>query len=250
MSFTDRFTNHAGAYAAGRPSYPPASIDAILAGFGDPSNLAVADLGAGTGISSRLFADRGAHVFAIEPNAAMRSAAEPDARIEWVDGTAESTTLADRSVDIVGAFQAWHWFDPTVATAEARRIVRPGGILAVVYNERDERDYFTLGYGDVVRRYSTDATEQRRAKALAHALGIDPAKTKREHFPNEQTLDRAALHERATSSSYLPRSGEAAKRMHAALDDLFGKFAVREAVVMHLVTIVVRVELSNDEQSR
>jgi len=244
MTFTDRFTTRAGAYVASRPSYPPASIDTILAGLGDPASLAVADLGAGTGIASRLIADHGPHVFAIEPNAAMRNAAQADPRLEWVDGTAERTTLAERSVDAVAAFQAWHWFDHSAATAEARRIVRPGGNLAVVYNERDERDPFTAAYGELVRRYANDATEGRRANALAHALGIDPARTTREEIRNKQTLDRAGAHARAESSSYLPQSGPAAAALHADIEALLDCFAVADAVEMHLITIVVRVELA------
>jgi SAM-dependent methyltransferase len=246
MSFTDRFTTRAGAYVASRPSYPLASIDAIFPGLGDPATLVVADLGAGTGISSRAIAERGPHVLAIEPNAAMRNAAQPDPRIEWIDGTAERTTLADRSVDTVTAFQSWHWVDHAAATAEAFRVVRPGGRLAVVYNERDERDPFTAAFGEIVRRYATDATEQRRANALADVLAIDPARTTREEFRNEQTLDRAGAHSRAESSSYLPQSGPAAASMHADIDVVLDRFAVSNAVAMHLVTIVVRVDLADE----
>jgi SAM-dependent methyltransferase len=245
MSSTERFTTRAGAYAASRPSYPSASIDAVLMGLGDPAALTVADLGAGTGISSRLIAGRGPHVFAIEPNAAMRAAATADGRIAWIDGTAERTTLADRSVDVVTAFQAWHWVDGPLATAEARRVVRPGGRLAVVYNERDERDPFTAAYGEIVRRYATDVTEQRRAAALTQALGIDPARTTRQEFGHEQTLDRAGVHARAESSSYLPQSGPAAAAMHAEIDALLDRFAVSASCELRLITIVVAVELSD-----
>lgn len=243
MSFTDRFTTRADAYVAGRPSYPPEAIDAIFAGFGDPSSLALADLGAGTGISSRLLADRGAHVFAIEPNAAMREAAQENANVEWIDGTAEHTTLPDASVDIIAAFQAWHWVDHPVAIDEARRIARPGGKLAVVYNERDENDPFTAGYGDIVRRHATEHTENRRANALAHALGFDPSRTTRRDFRNTHELDRKGVHKRAESTSYLPQSGDAAAALHADIDALLDRFSVTGSIAMHLATIVVRVDL-------
>jgi SAM-dependent methyltransferase len=242
--FTDRFTTRADAYVASRPSYPLEAIEALLAGLGDPATLSVADLGAGTGISSRLVAARGPRVFAIEPNAAMRDAAQPDPRVEWVGGTAEHTTLAARSVDVVTAFQAWHWFDAAAATAEARRIVRAGGRLAVVYNERDERDPFTAGYGEVVRRYATDRTEERRAIALASVLGIDPARTTRAEFRNRQSLDRPGVHARAASASYLPQSGPAATAMHADIDALLDRFAVSDAAEMHLVTTLALIKFS------
>ena len=90
---TTRFGARAQAYAAFRPSYPPAAIEAALDGLGDPNSLTIADVGAGTGISARLFSERGVSVIAIEPNARMREAAEQHSRVTWRDGTAEQTHL-------------------------------------------------------------------------------------------------------------------------------------------------------------
>ena len=242
MSFTERFSDLVGAYVAARPSYPVESIDILIEGLGDPAQLAVADLGAGTGISSRVIAARGPYVYAIEPNAKMRDAAAPDPRIEWVNGTAEATSLPDASVNVIAAFQAWHWVDHPAGVIEARRILRPHGRLAAVYNERDERDPFTAGYGSVVMKYATDATEQRRADALAGFTTIDPARTQRFDYVNIHQLDRAGLHKRAESSSYLPQTGEVAEAMHAEIDDLFTEWERDGQVNMHLVTMVVRVD--------
>ncbi|MGA2395929.1 MAG: methyltransferase domain-containing protein [Candidatus Lustribacter sp.] len=242
MNFTERFTERAGAYVAARPSYPPESIDVLIEGLGDPATLAVADLGAGTGISSRVIAARGPLVYAIEPNAKMREAAAADPGVRWVNGTAEATTLPAASVDVVAAFQAWHWVEHPAGVAEARRILRPGGRLAAVYNERDERDAFTAGYGEIVMKYATDATEQRRADALEAFAGIDPARTQRFEYVNIHQLDRDGLHKRAESSSYLPHTGEDSEAMHAELDDLFTEWERDERVNMHLVTLVVRVD--------
>jgi SAM-dependent methyltransferase len=250
MEPTERFTTRAGAYAASRPSYPPEAISVIIDGVGEPGKLAVADLGAGTGISARLIAAQGPHVYAVEPNAAMREAAAPDPHVTWVDGTAERTTLPAASVDIVSAFQAWHWFDRPAAVAEARRIVRPHGRLAVVYNERDESDAFTAGYGDIVRRYAKDQTERRRADALAHAFGVDPARTKRHDFVHVHDLDRAGVHGRADSSSYLPQSGPESDAMHRDIDALFDRFAAGGSIGMHLMTIVVLVDLASGSGTR
>ena len=241
MSFTDRFTTRAGAYVAGRPSYPPESIDVIIEGLGDPATLVVADLGAGTGISSRLIAGRGPRVLAVEPNATMRAAAEPDARVHWVDGTAEASTLEAASVDAAVAFQAWHWVDHPAGIAELRRIVRRGGRFAIVYNERDERDAFTAAFGDIVRRFAQDQTEARRADAIAAFAAVDPPRTRRFTFPNGQELDRDGVHQRARSSSYLPQTGAAATALHAALDALLDRH-VAPAYDMRLVTLVVRVD--------
>jgi len=242
VSFTDRFSGLATAYAAARPSYPVESVDVLFEGMGDPAQLAVVDLGAGTGISSRLIADRGPHVFALEPNAAMREAAKPDPRIDWIDGTAEATTLADASVDVVAAYQAWHWVDHPAGVAEARRILRPNGRMAVIYNERDERDPFTGGYGTIIAKYAVDATEERRFKAVRDFEAIDPARTKRFEYANIHHLDCAGLHKRAESSSYLPHEGPASEAMHAEIDMLFNRYERDKAIEMHLLTIVVRVD--------
>ena len=107
---TERFHDRADDYARSRPSYPEAAVAAILHGItADPPH--VADLGAGTGILSRLLADRGAVVTALEPNASMRDAAAPHPRVRWAAGTAEATGLPAGAFDAVTVAQAWHWFD-------------------------------------------------------------------------------------------------------------------------------------------
>ena len=242
MSHVDRFSGLVGDYVAARPSYPLESVDAIVAGLGDPASLVVADLGAGTGISSRLIASRGPRVLAIEPNAKMRDAADPDPRVVWVDGIAERTTLDAASVDAVAAFQAWHWVDHAAGVAEARRILRPGGRLAVAYNERDESDPFTAGFGDIVRRFSLDDTERKRARALEAVAAIDPARTRRFDFRNGHALDRGGIHRRASSSSYLPQTGDASLAMHAAIDDLLDAHDA-DAYDLRLVTSLVVVDV-------
>ena len=156
MKPTVRFGTRAKAYAAFRPSYPPGAIDAVLQGLGPPGELTIADIGAGTGISARLFAQRGASVIAIEPNAQMRGAADPDDRVQWRDGTGEATGLAGRSVDVAVACQAFPWFATPEALAELARIARRRA--AVLQYERDERDPFTRAYGEIVRAYATDDT--------------------------------------------------------------------------------------------
>jgi len=242
VTFTERFSDLATAYVAARPSYPVESVDVLIDGMGDPASLAVADLGAGTGISSRVIAARGPLVYAIEPNAKMRDAAAPDERVKWIDGTAEATTLPAASVDVVAAFQAWHWVDHPAGVAEARRILRPGGRLAAIYNERDESDPFTAAYGVAIMRYAIDDTEKRRADALAAFAAIDPARTQRFEYGNIHQLDRNGLHQRAESSSYLPQKNDAARAMHAELDALFDVYQKDGIVDMHLLTLVVRVE--------
>ncbi len=240
---TERFTGREQAYAANRPSYGDDVLAFVLEGLRGESGGAprVADLGAGTGISSRRLVAHGAHVLAIEPNAAMRASAEKD-HITWIDGTGEKTTLASASVDAATAFQAFHWFANDAALAEIVRIVRPGGSAALVLNERDRADPFTAAYGDIVRRYAEDDTEQRRQDSLAVFRRL-PGTCDDRFFPNAQTLDLAGLVGRTQSSSYLPRDGEKGERLVAEVGEVFARFAVDGRVTFAMTTEVLRVRL-------
>ncbi len=244
MVLTDRFTGHAAAYDAGRPTYAAQTIDLVFEGLGEPAHLSVADLGAGTGISSRMLAERGAAVFAVEPNAAMRSKAGSMRGVTWIDAGAEQTGLPDASVDIVTAFQAFHWFDRAATFAEIARIARPGGRAVAVVYERDEDDPFTASYGALVRRFATDETERLRAEAPAAFEQWNGWKSvKRTDLRGEHVLDAAALHERVRSTSYLPQGGAQFDALVEALRALFEAHAVAGRVRMALVTTVVVAQL-------
>ncbi len=247
MNPTERFSQRAQDYVAARPSYPDGALDALFGGLGDPRDLTVADLGAGTGISSRLLAARGAQVIAVEPNAKMREAAQPHPNVTWCAGTAEATGLDEASVDLVTVFQAFHWFDHADALREMLRILRPGGRGAVVYNERDEADPFTAAYGELVRRYALDETEERRAHALdVFARFRGWHRIRRSEVPNEQFLDVEGVVARARSSSYLPQTGAVADELHAALRALAAAYLVDGRVTMRMQTIVVTGEAGAD----
>jgi SAM-dependent methyltransferase len=242
MDPTTRFTSRAEDYAAHRPAYGDDVIEFVLEGLG-PSPR-VADLGAGTGISSRLLAAHGARAIAVEPNAAMRERAQPMPGVTFVDGTAESTTLPASSVDAATAFQAFHWFRVPEAIAEICRIVRPSGQAALVLNERDESDAFTATFGDIVRRYALEDTERRRLESM-DAFERLPGLAERRQFPNGQALDRDGLLGRTRSASYLPRDGPRAAALEHELGELFTRYATAGRVRLALVTWVVRVRLKS-----
>jgi ubiquinone/menaquinone biosynthesis C-methylase UbiE len=135
------FTGKAQAYAKARPSYPDALVEYI--GTLAPPNAAFADVGAGTGKFAVLLARRGYTVFAVEPNADMREqlaltlAPYPNAKV--VGGSAEATALPAQSADVVTCAQALHWFDRDAFRAECRRVGKPGGLVAAIYNSmRDD----------------------------------------------------------------------------------------------------------------
>jgi SAM-dependent methyltransferase len=128
-----RFASVADVYDRGRPDYPPAAVGALAAELGLAPGAPVLDLAAGTGKLSRALLAGGLDVVAVEPLAELRGLLAGQLGAERVQhGTAEAIPLADASVDAVTVADAFHWFDRERALAEIRRVLRPGGGLAVV----------------------------------------------------------------------------------------------------------------------
>lgn len=238
MNPTGRFTSRAADYARFRPDYPAAAWDAILDGLGDPAALTAADIGAGTGISSRALAARGLRVLSIEPNAAMRAAATPDPRIEWREGTAEATGLPGASVDLVVCAQAFHWFRQPEAIAEFRRVLRPGARLALMWNGRDRNDPLTRGFVESIHAVNGEHPAERRPfdPAVVAAAGAF-APPRFLTFEHAHPLDREGFIGRATSASYVPNEGPLRERLVALLGDLWERYRdARGVVTMKYVT--------------
>ena len=129
------FDRAAGEYERGRPSWPPEVLDVLPVA----DDATVLDLGAGTGKLTRVLAARYAHVIALEPLTEMRAILEQRVpQAEALPGVAEAIALDDASVDAVFTGQAFHWFANDVAVAEIARVLRPGGVLARLWNEAVE----------------------------------------------------------------------------------------------------------------
>lgn len=132
----ENFTGKAKAYAKGRSGYPKEVIETII-GLA-PSDAVFADIGAGTGKFTVKLAERGYSLYAVEPNADMREqlvmTLAPFENVMIIDGTAETTTLPDHSVDILTIAHALHWFNLDAFRTECRRIVKPGGLVIAIYN--------------------------------------------------------------------------------------------------------------------
>lgn len=208
---TERFSSRVGNYARFRPSYPPEIITILKQKCGLTPESVVADVGFGTGIFTRLLLENGNRVFGIEPNEAMRNAGEEYLgsfpNFTSIAATAENTTLPDRSVNLITAAQAAHWFDRERAIAEFRRILRPGGYLVLIWNDRrkDGTD-FDREYEGLVEKFGTDYVEvKRRDDASTNFFGSIPHQLRL--LRNCQDFDYEALEGRLRSSSYTPQPG-------------------------------------------
>lgn len=211
---TTRFSDRVAEYVRYRPGYPGALLEWLRTDHGVGPSWTVADVGAGTGISSRMFLEAGHTVFAVEPNAPMRAAAVEalgsSPRFQAVDAPAESTSLPDASVDLVVAAQSFHWFDPAAVHREWARILRRGGLVLVLWNSRRITGTpFLDGYEQLLREHATDyalVTERYADEGAMRAwfgAGFRAART----FENRQVLDLEGLQGRLLSSSYAPRPG-------------------------------------------
>ena len=229
----ERFSNRVDDYVKARPSYP--GLIPLLTEVGLTPGDVIADIGSGTGISALPFLENGNTVYCVEPNAAMRASAEAQlsdhAQFRSVAGTAENTTLPDRSVDWIVVAQAFHWFNVGAARSEFGRILRSGGRVALIWNTRKfEGTPFLVAYEAFLNGFGTDYDRVRNHTArLTHGLatGNDPfgffaSGYQRHALNNVQRLDRAALTSRVLSASYIPAQGTARHdAMRAALDRLF-----------------------------
>lgn len=232
MNPQSRFSDRAENYAKYRPSYPPAAIDRVLAGLEHSSPLIAADIGAGTGISSRLLAERGVRVIAIEPNSEMRKAALPHPWVEFHDGSAENTNLSNASVDLVVCFQSFHWFNPTPTLLEFRRILKPTGRLAVVWNDRDHHDEFTQSYTRLVQIASNHHPAESRLVAVEPILASPLFPNVRCYtFTYRQALDKDGLIGRAMSVSYIPKTGLAQQQLVSDLQELYNRFGDENGLI-------------------
>jgi SAM-dependent methyltransferase len=210
---TTRFSDRVDDYVRYRPSYPAAVIQTLCEDAGLVSGTPVADVGSGTGIFAALLLEAGAEVHAVEPNRAMREAAECElgssARFHSVDGSAEATSLPDGSVELVTAAQAFHWFDIERTRAEFARILRRGGQVALVWNSRrDASTPFLAAYDALLRRYGTDYDQVNHRRVDARGLlDFFDGTYEVRSFPYAQELDWPALRGRLRSSSYTPPPG-------------------------------------------
>jgi SAM-dependent methyltransferase len=207
---TQRFSSRVADYVRSRPGYPPEVVQMLREECGLTRDSQVADVASGTGIFTRLLLENGNRVYGVEPNAEMRRAGEDFLhafpRFVSVGGTAEATTLADHSVDLVTAAQAAHWFDPARTRAEFLRILKAGGWCVLLWNERRlDSTPFLREYEQLLRDYGTDYEDVRHEHTTSKInVFFAPSAHRERDFEVIQELDYQGLQGRVLSSSYMP----------------------------------------------
>ncbi len=196
-----------------RPGYPAEALRVLQDECGLAAEHVVVDIASGTGIWTRMLLENGNAVFGVEPNAEMREAGERVLagfeRFTSIGGTAEATTLPDEVADFVTAAQAAHWFNRERARQEFVRILRPGGWLVLLWNERiTDSTPFLRDYEQLLLAFGTDYEEVRHERTTAEVNEFfDPAPCQERVFAMRQEFDYAGLQGRLLSSSYAPGPG-------------------------------------------
>jgi len=245
MDSTRRFSSRVENYIKYRPGYPAAVLDLLRYQCRLTGAAVVADVGSGTGILTELFLRNGNPVFAVEPNRDMREAGErllgKYPNFQSVSGTAEATTLKAQCVDFIASGQAFHWFDREPSRREFLRILKPGGWVVLIWNERILAGPFAGAYEVLLKTFGTDYAEvdhkHTDAKVIGPFFGANGYATA--SFPSRQIFDWEGLKGRLLSSSYAPEPGHPQHAaMLEALNSLFSEHQTEGHVVFEYNTLV------------
>jgi ubiquinone/menaquinone biosynthesis C-methylase UbiE len=212
---TARFSNRVANYIRYRPGYPAEVLEVLRKLCQLTPQSIIADIACGTGIFTRMLLENGNRVFGVEPNREMREAAErllaKYPKFTSIAGTAEETTLTDRSVDFATAAQAAHWFDLSRARREFARILTPEGWAVLIWNERNtDTTPFLRAYEQLLMNYGTDYQQVRHENTTAKLDSFFASAPFQERvFDMTQKFDYPELEGRLLSSSYAPLENNA-----------------------------------------
>lgn len=243
---TVRFSSRVEMYKRYRPGYPPAVVELMKQKCGLSPDAMIADVGSGTGVFSSLLLANGNRVFGVEPNSGMRRVAERRfencARFVSVAATAESTRLAEHSVDFITAAQSFHWFDRQRTRLEFARILKTGGWVVLVWNRtRTSSTPFLAAYHSLLQTYGTnyDIVRQGHGDQSMLESFFSPHGVEVTVFDNRQLFDFDGLKGRLLSSSYTPEPGDARlKDMLYELGRIFRTHQVNGKVNFEYDTLV------------
>ena len=238
-----RFSNRVEDYRNFRPRYPHQLIDILKSVCGLNRDYVIADVGSGTGILTELLLPHCERVYAIEPNPEMRHAAEKHLRTQphfiSVIGSAEETTLPDRSVDMIIAAQAFHWFDRSRSKIEFARILKKRGWTVLLWNSRrTDANEFHKGLERLLAASSPDYSliNHRNIDKKELADFFSPQVMTHRTLSNEQILDWDGLKGRLRSASYIPKEGKRYEEIMDRAYILFRQFQERGFVSLQYTT--------------
>lgn len=199
------FDRAANEYHRGRPGYPPECLDFVTKVLRPPLEGPVVEVGAGTGKFTRLLRERLSDVVAVEPVSGMRARFRellPDCPLH--EGTAETLPFADSSVTMIVAAQAFHWFDGPRALSEFVRVLRPGGVLVLVWNVRDESVPWVREMSRIIEPHEGSTPRFRTGawrEAFAGARGLGPLRSR--EFFHVQSGEEEMMIDRVLSISFI-----------------------------------------------
>ena len=260
---TEKFKGKGGVYSFARPSYPAALFERLTNEKIISKDTVAADVGAGTGIFSAALCPYVKRVYAVEPNADMRNAGAEGAertksavskavggigtdnslfkeKILWKEGTAENTLLSDKSVDLVTAAQAFHWFDRAAFKTECRRILKNDGFAVLVWNNKDQGSPIIKDCSALFKELCPDF------KGASNGFDFEgdafddffESSPKMASFENHTLLDREHFIKRQLSSSFAPKSGDGTyERFVEGCEKIFEKYQKNGRVIFPYTTV-------------
>lgn len=242
---TGRFSNRVADYIKYRPGYPAEIIPFLEQQFGISPADTIADIGTGTGISARMFLEKGYRVTGVEPNDEMRQAAieqlKTFERFSITAGTGEHTLLQSGSVNIIIAAQAFHWFNNDDTKTEFKRILRPPGLVVFIWNERMTVSAFEKEYDELIVKHAIDyvKVDHRNIDTESIQQFFAPAACGLRIFDNHQDFDFEGLKGRLLSSSYMPDAAhEGYPAMVSDLRELFDRYQQNDLIRINYETKV------------
>ena len=242
----ERFLGRVEYYRKYRPGYPEGLLEWLRDLSALKPSLRVADIGSGTGLLAELFLRHGYPVVGVEPNPEMRRTAESHLkrylRFRSIDGRAEATTLGSRSVDLIVAGQAFHWFPIDRAREEFQRISEPPAFAVLVWNQRKtESTGFLRDYEELLLRHGTDYARVRHQNIGQPQLQafFGPQAFHSKILANSQVFDREGLIGRTLSCSFVPLPGQPGHQsLMRALERIFEEWQVEGRVAFEYDTLV------------
>ena len=224
----NRFSGMAENYNRFRPTYSSDTIRFLNDAIDFNENLVLADIGAGTGISSKMFLENGNEVYAVEPNEDMRIVLErvlsKYEKFHSVEGSSEVTNLQSESIDVVISAQSLHWFNPKLATKEFSRILKSNGMIVVLYNiRRNNLEGFMSEYSDLISKYGEKYINKSDDNLISKFFG--ERKVYEKILYNPQVVNFEELKGNLTSYSYIPKENNPKfKNMIEELKNIYDKY--------------------------